>query len=99
MAKKINKVKEIIEKEFDSRVALMALTYTLGQLGMDNAAKITDEDISSMEGNPMMTKEFVQALARTAQRIGKECDFVNDVIPYILEEFDYLKQNGEEDEW
>ncbi len=96
----MNKVKAIIEKEFDSRVALMALTYTLGQLGMDKAASITEEDISSMEGNPMMTDGFVKALVRTAMRIGKECDFVNDIIPYILEEFDYLgKRNEEEDEW
>ena len=86
----MNKVKAIIKEEFDERVALMALSYTLGQLGMDNASAITDEEIESMNGNPMMSKEFVQSLARCARRIGKECNFVDDVIPYIVENFQYL---------
>lgn len=91
-----NKVKNIINEEFDERVALMALAYTLGQLGMDNASNMTDDEIESMDGNPMMSKEFVQSLARCARRIGKECDFVKDVIPYIVENFQYLAKEENE---
>lgn len=88
----MNKVETIIKEEFDERVVLMALAYTLGQLGMDNASEITDEEIEAMDGNPMMSKEFVQSLARCARRIGKECDFVKDVVPYIVENFQYLTE-------
>ena len=71
----MNKVEAIIKEEFDERVALIALAYTLGQLSMGNASK-----------------EFVQSLAICARRIGKECDFVNDVVPYIVENFQYLTE-------
>ena len=87
----MNKVKAIIKEECDERVALVVLAYTLGQLGMDNASEITDEEIEAMDGNPMMSKEFVQSLARCARRIGK-CSFVNDVVPYIVENFQYLTE-------
>ena len=90
----MNKVEAIIKEEFDERVALMALAYTLGQLGMDNASEITDEEIEAMDGNPMMSKEFIQSLARCARRIGKECNFVDDVIPYIVKNFQYLAEGG-----
>lgn len=90
----MNKVKKIMQEEFDERMALAVLTYTLGQLGMDNAAAISDEEIGGMEGNAFMTDEFCQAMAKTARRIGKECSFVDDVIPYILDEFSYLKKKG-----
>ena len=88
----MNKVETIIKEEFDERVALMALAYTLGQLGMDNASEITDDEIEAMDGNPMMSKESIQSLAKCARRIGKECDFVKDVVPYIVENFQYLTE-------
>lgn len=90
----MNKVKQIIREEFNERVALMVLAYTLGQLGMTRAASLTDEEIKSLEGNAMMTQEFVQSLARTARRIGKECDFSKDVVPFIVSEFDYMVKEG-----
>ena len=95
----MNKVKQIIKEEFDERLSLMALTYTLGQLGMDRAATLTEADIDSLEGNGLMTKSFVQALAKTAKRIGTECDFVNDIVPYIVTEFDYLVKEDEDESY
>lgn len=85
-----DKVKRIINDEFDERLAVMALTYTLGQLGMQRAEAITDDEIAAMEGNGLMTQDFVQSLARTARRIATECDFCNDVVPYIVKELKYL---------
>lgn len=84
------KVKQIIEEEFDGRLGVMVMTYLLGQLGMDAAARISDEDIEALDGNALMTRDFIQALVRTARRIAKECDFTNDVIPYIVKELGYL---------
>lgn len=90
-----DKVKKIIREEFDERMNLMVLTYLLSQLGMDQAASITDDDIAKMEGNALMTEGFVQSLVRTARRIAKECSFVDDIIPYIVTEFDYLAKEAE----
>ena len=86
----MNKVEAIIKEEFDERVALMALAYTLCRLGMYNASEITDDEIEAMS-NPIMGIEF-QRVAKCARRIGKECDFVKDVVPYIVENFQYLTE-------
>ena len=86
----MNKVKAIIKEEFDDeRVALLVLAYTLGRLGMYGASEITDEEIEAMS-NPIMGIEF-QRVAKCARRIGK-CSFVNDVVPYIVENFQYLTE-------
>ena len=84
----MNKVEAIIKEEFDERLALIVLSYTLNRLGMDRASEITDEEIEAMS-NPIMGIEF-QRVARCARRIGKECSFINDVVPYIVENFQYL---------
>lgn len=89
----MNKVEAIIkeefdEEEFDERAVIMVLSYTLGRLGMYNASEITDDEIEAMS-NPIMGIEF-QRVAKCARRIGKECSLVNDVIPYIVENFQYL---------
>lgn len=89
----MNKVKAIIKEEFDEdefyeRAVIMVLSYTLGRLGMYNASEITDEEIEAMS-NPIIGIEF-QKVGKCARRIGKECSFVNDVVPYIVENFQYL---------
>lgn len=86
----MNKVKQIINDNFDNRMSIMVITYLLGQIGMDQAKTITDDDIDGVDGNAMMTQEFVQSMIRTARLIAQECDFVHDVLPYIIEEFGYL---------
>lgn len=91
----MNKVEQIIYEEFDERLGLMVLTYTFSQLGQDRAAAITDDEIESAEENAMMSKNFIQSLMRCARRIGRECNFVNDIIPYIIENYGYLaKKKG-----
>lgn len=85
----MDKVRKIIHDNFDDRVALMVMAYLLGQLGMDQAKTLTDDEINSVKGNAMMTDDFVHALMRTAREIAKTCDFV-DVVKYIVTEFDYL---------
>ena len=86
----MNKVEQIIEEDFDGRVGLMVLTYTFCQLGQEKAAEITDEEIDQLEANGLMSKEFVQALVRTSRRVARECEFIEDVIPYIVNNYGYL---------
>ena len=86
----VNKVKAIIDNTFDSRMGIAVIQYMLQQIGMDNCAKITDEEIESIKGNAFMTDEFCQAMVRTAREIAKECNFINDVIPYLFDEYGHL---------
>ena len=97
----MNKVKQIIEEDFDGRVGLSVITYTFCQLGQDKAAEITDEEIENLKGNALMTDRFVQAMVKTARRIARECNFIKDVIPYIVNEYGYLAKgkDGKEEPW
>ena len=78
-----DKVKQIINKEFDSRVAMAVVTYIL-DYGFEKLKKVKEEDILQMKGNALMTDEFVQALVRAAVRICKECNQIDDFLPYIV---------------
>lgn len=79
----MSKVETIIREEFDSRCSMMVMTYLLDQVGMSNAAKITDEQIDTLQGNGLMTENFVKSLVRCARRIARECSFIEDVVPFI----------------
>ena len=83
----MNKVKQIIEQEFDGRLGLMVITYLLDQIGMTKAATITDDDTAAVKGNDFFSDEFMQGIVKAARRIAQECDFATDVIPYIVTEF------------
>lgn len=48
----------------------MAITH-LVDIGHRNALEITDKDIEELEGNGLMTKEFVQALVRISRDIAR----------------------------
>lgn len=87
---KNNKVKEIINAEFDGRLGLAVISYLLGQVGMDNAKEITDKEIESVKGNAFMTDSFSQAMVRCARRIAQESSLIEDIIPYIITEYGYL---------
>ena len=86
----MNKVKQIIEDEFDGRLGLMVIAYLLDQIGMTRAATITEEDIAAVKGNDFVSDEFMQGIVKAARRIAKECNFTHDVIPYIVTELAYL---------
>ena len=78
------KVKRIIEKNFDCS-AMMVVQYLMDK-GIENLKEITEEDILTIEGNGLMTASFVQDLVRTASIIAKECEVVDDILPYIVME-------------
>ena len=80
-----NKVKQIIREEFDERVSMMVVQYILDK-GTENLKEITEEEILQVKGNGLMTDKFVQALVRTGVRISKECNMIDDFLPYIVTE-------------
>lgn len=69
------KIGKIIEEEFDSRVGNAIVSYIMDK-GMENIKEITDEQIKKLEGNGLMTQEFVQSLVRCARRICRECEWI-----------------------
>ena len=75
------KIGKIINEMFDSRTELMVFSYIM-DAGINKIEAYTDEDISKVEGNGLMTKEFCQALIRTAREICKECT-PTEIMEYI----------------
>ena len=75
------KIGKIIDEEFDSRVGNMVFTYLMDK-GIENIKEITDEQIKKMEGNGLMTQQFVQSLVRCARRICNECEWI-EIIEFI----------------
>lgn len=76
------KVSDIIEKEFDGRLAGAVISYLFDK-GIDNVKEITDEDIAEIPGNGLMTASFSQALVKTAREIAKTCNLYKDIFPFI----------------
>lgn len=72
------KIGKIIDEEFDSRVGNMVFTYLMDK-GIENIKEITDEQIEKMEGNGLMTQQFVQSLVRCARRICNECEWIETI--------------------
>lgn len=101
-------VKRIIEKEFDSRVSMMVVSYIMDK-GFENLKEITEEEILEVKGNALMTDRFVQSLVRTAVRIAKECNSIDEFLPYIvnhlyvpnaeMKEIEIYKEETDEDLW
>lgn len=58
----------------------MAVGYLLDK-GFTFVQQITDEEIDGLEGNGIMTENFVKDLVRTARDIARECD--NSVVEVI----------------
>lgn len=75
------KIGKIIDEEFDFRVGNMVFTYLMDK-GIENIKEITDEQIEKMEGNGLMTQQFVQSLVRCARRICNECEWI-EIIEFI----------------
>ena len=75
------KIENIIEEEFDSRMGNGVISYIMGK-GIENVKEITDEQISKLEGNGLMTQDFVQSLVRCARRICNECEWI-ELIEFI----------------
>ena len=102
------KVKRIINEEFDERMSMTVITYLM-EKGTDNLREITEEEILKLKGNSIMTDEFVQSLVRCAVRISKECNEIHDILPFIVNELyvpdagmeiiDLYKNEVDEDVW
>ena len=75
------KIGKIIEEEFDSRMGNAVVSYIMDE-GMSNVKEITDEQIEKLEGNELMTQDFVQSLVRCARRICNECEWI-EIIEFI----------------
>lgn len=101
-------VKRIIEKEFDSRVSMMVVSYIMDK-GFENLKEVTEEEILEIKGNAMMTDRFIQSLVRAAVRIVKECNSIDEFLPYIvnhlyvpnakMKEIEIYKEETDEDLW
>lgn len=52
----------------------MAVSHLL-DIGFRAAQQITEKDIEELEGNGLMTKEFVQDLVRTSKEIAEICNY------------------------
>jgi hypothetical protein len=77
------KVRDIIRDEFDSRLEMAVVTYIIDN-GYDNLREMTEEEILKVKGNALMTDEFCQALVRAAVRICKECNHIDEFLPFIV---------------
>lgn len=75
------KIGKIIEEEFDSRMGNAVVSYIMDK-GMSNVKEVTDEQIKKLEGNGLMTQDFVQSLVRCARRICIECEWI-ELIEFI----------------
>ena len=75
----MNKMKEILSR---SGSAEMMIIYYMLDKGIEKLLTITEDDIKTVHGNGIMTKEFCQSIVRTAVRIAKECD-THEILKYI----------------
>lgn len=80
-----DKVKQIINEEFDSRMSGAVVNYIISA-GWENVKVLTEEDILEEKGNGFISDEFCQALVRTAVKITNECNLTEEFIPYIIME-------------
>ena len=75
-----SKIKEIYDKtRLD--VFAMAITYII-DTGYDYVKAITDEEISTMEGNGLMTQDFVHSLVKIAREITIAAEQPTEIIQF-----------------
>lgn len=77
------KVRNIINKEFDGRMEMAVITYILDK-GFEKLKKMTEENILQVKGDAFISDEFAQALVRAAVRICKECYRIDEFLPFIV---------------
>ena len=77
------KVRDIIRRNFDSRLEMAVVTYILDK-GWDNVKQLTEENILEIKGNALMTDEFCQSLVRCAVKICNECNQIEEFLPFIV---------------
>lgn len=93
----MDKIKEIYKS---TRLDLfcMAASHLL-DIGWRTAQQITDEDLEEIEGNGLMTADYVRALCRTARDISKACTPVKFIQFCQLEQlYDISEYEGVDDD-
>lgn len=75
-----SKMKELYDKTRLDMFA-MAVSYII-DTGYSAVEQITDEEIAEMEGNGLMTKEFVQGLVKLAREITRVTEHGTEVIQF-----------------
>lgn len=75
----MNKISELIAKEFDTRTEVMIATYIMDS-GYNELRQMPDEEIDKLDGNGLMTKDFVQALVRTSKHICEQFSIMDILI-------------------
>lgn len=76
-------VREIIRKHFDERMSMAVVTYIIDK-GWEYVRQITEEEIKEISGNAFMTDVFLQSLVRTAVRVCRETNQIDDFMPFII---------------
>lgn len=79
------KAREICNKEARGIPYVMIISYILDK-GESNIVKITDEQIENLNGNGLMTEDFVKALVRAAREVVRNCK-QDDIIRLIKAEW------------
>lgn len=79
------KAREICDKEARGIPYVMIISYILDK-GESNIVKITDEQIENLNGNGLMTEDFVKALVRAAREVVRNCK-QDDIIRLIKAEW------------
>lgn len=77
----MKRIETMIKKEMGSEYEMMVVTYIIDK-GYSYCQSITDEDIATLEGNSMMTQDFVQSLVRCARDLTNEFELI-DIMQYI----------------
>lgn len=75
-----------IANKTNTTMFVMAMAHLL-DIGIREAVEITDEQIEQLEGNGMMTQDFVQGLVRTTRDIAKVCEHnTTEIIQFCMVE-------------
>lgn len=82
---KENKILKL-EEQYGTMMVRMALSNMIDK-GMEFCSYITDDEIAELDGNAMMTKEFVQDLVRISKELASY-SLWDDIMPYIKEHID-----------
>lgn len=77
----MKEIENMIKKEIGASAEMMVLTYLFDK-GFSLCQSITDEDIENLDGNGLMTKDFVQSLVRCARELAKNFELI-DIMKYV----------------
>ncbi len=84
------KIGRIIEEEFDSRVGNAVFSYIMDK-GIEFIKQITDEDITEIKGNGLMTDDFSQSLVRCASVLERQLMDYDESIKAMVDKFEEKK--------